>query len=156
MSAQWMKHALIVSVLTVAVMVCMAAPGLADAKKSKGDRFGTLKVDKGTIKVLSKRLVGQQYVLRGSLHQNPKSYYRVGNYSYYYEHSSRYRTIFRIRQDEPVTITSVKGRGDAIEVIIKSSRVGNGHIVFSAPLHTPTIDQAAFEVGFRYLFQITG
>ena len=72
---------------------------------------------------------------------------------YYYAHSRKYPTLFRIQKDEPVQIRSVKTRDDAIEVEFTSARVEKGLVRFSQPLHSPPIDRAAFDMGFALCFK---
>ena len=124
------------------VVLCVAVVADADAKK----------VSRRLAKSLERTWKERDVVLRGSIHQNPMTYYRHGGHSYYYRHSRRYPTMFRIAKDEPVRIRSVKARGDALEVAFVSARLGKGQVRFSAPLHSPTVDRAAFDAGFELCF----
>lgn len=111
------------------------------------------KVSSDLAKQLENTLKNQNVTLRGSIHQNPMTYYEHNGEIYYYEHARQYPTLFRIVKDEPVQITSIKAKGDALEVSIKSPRLGKGRIAFSAPLHSPPLNQAAFEKGFALCFK---
>ncbi len=125
------------------VVLCLCASGDVMAEKVSG-RLG---------KELEKALKGHNVILRGSIHQNPMTYYEHGGNMYYYAHSRKYPTLFRIQKDEPVQIRSVKTRDDAIEVEFTSARVGKGLVRFSQPLHSPPIDRAAFDMGFALCFK---
>ena len=88
----------------MSVVLCLCASGEVIAGKVPG-RLG---------KELEKALKGRNVILRGSIHQNPMTYYEHGGNVYYYAHSRRYPTLFRIEKDEPVRIRSVKVRGDQV------------------------------------------
>ncbi len=104
-------------------------------------------------KDLEKALKGRDLILRGSIHQNPMTYYEHAGNVYYYAHSRRYPTLFRIEKDEPVRIRSIKTRDDAIEVEFASARMGKGRVGFSSPLHSPPMNRAAFDAGFALCFK---
>ena len=70
-------------------------------------------------KELERALKGRSVTLRGSIHQNPMTYYELGDNVYYYAHS----------------------------------RLGKGRVSFSAPLHTPPVNRAAFDAGFALCFK---
>ena len=117
------------------VVICLSAGGDALAKKKVSRRLG---------RDLEKTLTGRDVLLRGSIHQNPMTYYEHKGDVYYYAHSRRYPTLFRIEKDEPVRIRWVKATDDALEVEFISARLGKGRATFSSPLHSPAIDKAAF------------
>ena len=125
------------------VVLCFFASGNVFGNKVSG-RLG---------KELEKALKGRSVTLRGSIHQNPMTYYEHGGNVYYYAHSRRYPVLFRIEKDEPVQIRSVKVRDDAVEVELRSVRLGKGLVSFSAPLHSPPVNRAAFDVGFALCFR---
>ena len=127
----------------MAVVLCLCASGEGFARKVPG----------GLGKELEKAWKGRDVALRGSIHQNPMTYYEHGGAVYYYAHARRYPTMFRIAKDEPVQIRSVKARDDAIEVEFVSVRLGKGQARFSAPLHSPLLNRAAFDVGFALCFK---
>ena len=104
-------------------------------------------------KQLDKALKGRNVILRGSIHQNPMTYYELDGNVYYYAHSRKYPVLFRIEKDEPVLIRSVKARDDAVEVELRSVRLGKGLVSFSAPLHSPPVNRAAFDAGFALCFK---
>lgn len=104
-------------------------------------------------KELEKTLKGRAVTLRGSIHQNPMTYYEHRDNVYYYAHSRRYPTLFRIEKDEPVRIRSVKTRDDALDVEFVSARMGKGRVSFSSPLHSPPMNRAAFDAGFALCFK---
>ena len=110
------------------------------------------KVSSKIAKELESELKGHQVVLRGSIHQNPMTYYTYEGNSYYYAHSKKHRNLFRIQKDEPVEIRSIKAKDDRIEVEVRSSRLGKGKIRFSSPLHSPVLTREAFLVGYELCF----
>ena len=101
---------------------------------------------------LAEKVKKTKPVLAGSVHKNPKTYYEHDDEQYYYEHSLLHRNIFRVSEDEQVSITSVKSRKDNIEVRFKSDRLGPGMVTFSSPLHSPVIDAGAFFKGYNLCF----
>ena len=127
----------------IAVVLCLCASGEGFARKVPG----------GLGKELEKAWKGRDVALRGSIHQNPMTYYEHGGAVYYYAHARRYPTMFRIAKDEPVQIRSVKARDDAIEIEFVSVRLGKGQARFSAPLHSPLLNRAAFDAGFALCFK---
>ncbi len=112
------------------------------------------KVSSKMVKEIEKELKGRQFVLRGSIHQNPMTYYQHEGNTYYYAHSRRYRNLFRIPKDEPIEIRSIKAKDDRIEVEVRSSRLGKGEIRFSAPLHSPVLGREAFKTGLALCFRM--
>ena len=111
------------------------------------------KVSSKMVKEMEKELKGLQVVLRGSVHQNPMTYYNHEGNTYYFAHSKQYRNMFRLPKDELVEIRSVKAKDDRIEVEVRSSRLGKGKIRFSSPLHSPVLSRRAFEIGFNLCFK---
>ena len=118
---------------------------------ASGDVFGG-KVSGRLGKELEKELKGRNLILRGSIHQNPMTYYEHGGNVYYYQHSRKYPVLFRIEKDEPVLIRSVKVRDDELRIELRSPRLGKGLVTFSAPLHSPPLNRAAFDAGFALCF----
>lgn len=118
---------------------------------ASGDVFGN-KVSGRLGKELEKTLKGRNLILRGSIHQNPMTYYEHGGNVYYYQHSRKYPVLFRIERDEPVLIRSVKVRDDELRIEFRSARLGKGLVTFSAPLHSPPMNRAAFDAGFALCF----
>ncbi|MDE2846891.1 MAG: M48 family metallopeptidase [Gemmatimonadota bacterium] len=127
----------------VCIVICLVV---------SGDIFAQ-KVSSKMVKEIEKELKGSQVVLRGSVHQNPMTYYNYEGNSYYFAHSKQYRNMFRLPKDELVELRSVKAKDDRIEVEIRSSRLGKGKIRFSSPLHSPVLNREAFEVGFDLCFK---
>ena len=127
----------------MAIVVCLCASGEVVARK----------VPRGLDKALEKVWKGRDVMLRGSIHQNPMTYYEHGGEMYYYAHARRYPTLFRIAKDEPVQIRSIKTRDDAIEVEFESARLGKGQVRFSAPLHSPPLNRTAVDAGFALCFK---
>ena len=78
----------------MAIVVCLCASGEVVARK----------VPRGLDKALEKAWKDRDVTLRGSIHQNPMTYYEHGDEMYYYAHARRYPTLFRIAKDEPVQI----------------------------------------------------
>lgn len=112
------------------------------------------KVSSKMVKEIEKELKGHQVVLKGSIHQNPMTYFQHEGNTYYYAHSRRYRNLFRIPKDEPVEIRSIKAKDDRIEIEVRSSRLGKGEIRFSSPLHSPVLNREAFETGLALCFRL--
>ena len=125
------------------VALCFCASSDVFANKVSG-RLG---------KQLEKELKGRNLILRGSIHQNPMTYYEHAGNVYYYAHSRKHPVMFRIEKDEPVQIRSVRVRDDAVEVELRSARLGKGLVTFSAPLHSPPVNRAAFDAGFALCFK---
>ncbi|MDE2997518.1 MAG: M48 family metalloprotease [Gemmatimonadota bacterium] len=124
------------------VALCLCASGDVFGKKVSG-RLG---------KELEKELKGRNLILRGSIHQNPMTYYEHGGNVYYYQHSRKHPVLFRIERDEPVLVRAVKVRDDELRIEFRSARLGNGLVTFSAPLHSPPLNRAAFDAGFALCF----
>ncbi len=112
------------------------------------------KVSSKMVKELENELKGRQAILRGSIHQNPLTYYQHEGNTYYYAHSRRYRNLFRIPKDEPIEIRSIKAKEDRIEVEVRSTRLGKGQVRFSSPLHSPVMGREAFKTGLALCFRL--
>ena len=92
-------------------------------------------------------------ILRGSIHQNPMTYYRHEGNEYFYAHSRINPKLFRTERDEPVQIRRVRVRDGVVVLKLISGRLGKGAVFFSSPSHSSPIDRAAFDAGFALCFK---
>jgi len=138
--------------IVAVVAICYTVTPLASGQEQRNNS-GPL--DRNIKKKLSAEIVNKTVELRGSIHQNPKSYYEVDGNPYYYEHSISFPNIFRVKRNEPVRITEVDVSRDfsLIKVTFSSSNLGKGEVRFSSPTHSSVINRQAFDEGFRLCFK---
>jgi Zn-dependent protease with chaperone function len=140
-----------VSVLAFSLALALTAHPLQAQTKSQ-----VRAIKKGLVTWARLEIQNKPVILRGSIHENPKTYYGADGNTFYYEHLRRYPNVFRVREDEPVVVTKVTGSDDYVTVFFKSKRLGKGAVQFSSTLHEPVIDKGPLSMGFGLCFKSPG